>query len=154
MPLAQLVSGLIRFSSNDFSAIRETEFKPLDFANAWLAILAGKQSTPTHSGAASVGEAEGRTEVCPIDNGSDAVLSEAGYLASRSRWSADVEARISSVVGSANLDPLDRVKLLALWADTAIRLGQPKGALGSMRQLVGNDCFGEWAVSRLEEYER
>ena len=61
---------------------------------------------------------------------------------------------MSGVVGLAMLDPLDRVKLLALWADTAIRLGQPQGALSALRKLVGNDCFGAWAVSKLEEYER
>jgi hypothetical protein len=44
--------------------------------------------------------------------------------------------------------------LLALWADTAIRLQQPDGALDALRSLVGNDCFGRWAASRLEEYER
>lgn len=153
-PLAQLVSGLIRFSSNDFGAFRETEFKSLDFANAWLAKLAGKQATPSLQGTTSLGETGGRTEVCPIDNGSDAVLSEASYLASRSRWSADIEARMGSMVALAKLDPLDRVKLLALWADTAIRLGQPRGALDALRKLVGNDCFGEWAVNRLEEYEQ
>lgn len=151
-PLAQLVSSLIRFSSNDFGTIRETEFKPLGFANTWLAKLAGKGGASSLQDAAASSQTGTRTEVCPIDNGSDAVLSEASYLASRSRWSADIEARMSGVVGLAKLDPLDRVKLLALWADTAIRLGQPRDALEAMRKLVGNDCFGEWAERSLQEY--
>lgn len=153
-PLAQLVSGLIRFSSNHFGTSQETCFKPLDICNVWLTSLAGRLHAPSRPISADFEEDVGRIEVCPIDNGSAAVVSEAGYLSSCRRWSTDIEARMSGVVGLAMLDPLDRVKLLALWADTAIRLGQPQGALSALRKLVGNDCFGAWAVSKLEEYER
>lgn len=152
-PLAQLVCGLIRFSSNDFGTTRESEFKPLDSVNAWLAKLAGKPAATSLLDTIGNSRKTGaRVEVCPIDNGSDAVFSEASYLASRSRWSADIDARMSGAAGLAKFDPLDRVKLLALWADTAIRLGQPRDALGAMRKLVGNDCFGEWAERSLQEY--
>lgn len=152
-PLSQLVCGLIRFSSNDFSVAHETEFQPLNFANAWLGRLLGRGASSKETETTVAARVGGCTDVCPIDNGNDAVLSEARYLASRPRWSADIEARIDRAGYLATLDPLDRVKLLALWADTAIRLGQPSSALESMRKLVGNDCFGQWAESGLKEYE-
>jgi hypothetical protein len=153
-PLAKFVCALIRFSSNDFNDIHETGFGLLDATNVWLANLTGMQSGPPLKTSTNFSYPESRMEICPIDNGSDAVVSEAAYLSSRARWSEDVDSRVRAVVGLAALDPLDRVKLLALWADTAIRLQQPDGALDALRSLVGNDCFGRWAASRLEEYER
>lgn len=153
-PLARFVCALVRFSSNDFNRLHETGFVLLDATNAWLARLTREQSDSSLATAIDFGDLANRVNICPIDNGSDAVVSKAAFLSSRSRWSEDIGSTIQALVGSATLDPLDRVKLLALWADTAIRLRQPDSALDALRRLVGNDCFGRWASSRLKEYDR
>lgn len=152
-PLARLLSALIRFSSNDFNTIARTAFLSLDFANARLAPLTGKNGEVSQQASAIEGEEIlARADVCPVDNGSDAVMRRADQLAALKRWSADIEDEIRSAVQLASLDPLDRVKIFALWADTTIQLQRPEAAVEPLRMLVGNDCFGAWAEGKLQEY--
>lgn len=153
-PLSRLISALIRFSSNDFSAVQRTGFAPLDAANAWLVRLTGNGGTPASAAMfAEEVRADARANVCPVDNGSDAVMRKADQLASLRRWGLDVEEALRSEVGLSSLDPLDRVKLLAFWADTAFSHAKPLSAAEPLRLLVGNDCLGQWAESKLQECE-
>lgn len=153
-PLSRLISALIRLSSNDFSTAQQTGFAPLDTVNAWLVRLTPKRSIRASTALRSKeNDADTRVNVCPVDNGSDAVMRRADQLASLTRWSLDVEEALRSEVGLSSLDPLDRVKLLALWADTAIKHAKPLSAAEPLTLLLGNDCFGRWAESKLQRCE-
>jgi hypothetical protein len=151
-PLARLICAFIRFSSNAFpyhSGL--TGHADLDRAAALLnQLAAGGFATATNS--ASRKGARSRVAVCPIDNGTTGVLRRASQCLDTVRWaSLDDEFRAETRLSA--LDPLDRVKLYALWAYGAVRLGKPASAVEPLRELVGNDCFGRWAEAALEEYD-
>jgi hypothetical protein len=152
-PLPRFLCTLIRFSRNDFSLghLAATGFDLLDSANAQLSPLArngGVWSTPTPPLTA-----EAKLTICPVDNGSWAVLWRGGQLASTARWSRDLEAQLRAETDLPSLDPEDRQKLYALWAAAAIRLRKQKSALYPLGNLAGSLSFGQWADRLLEEFE-
>lgn len=121
-PLPRLLCTLIRFSRNDFSLCRlaATGFDLLDSANAQLSPLA--RNGGVWSAVTPALTAEARLTICPVDNGSWAVLWRGGQLASTARWSRDLEAQLQAETDLPTLDPEDRLKLYALWAAAAVRL--------------------------------
>lgn len=154
-PLPRLLCALIRFSRNDFALDRlvMTGFGLLDCANAQLSPLArngGAWSAPYDE---NTGRGK-KMSVCPIDNGSAALFFRAAQLATTSRWSRDLEAKLLAEAGVPDLDPEDRQKFFALWAAAAERLGKKESALYPLRNLAGSYCFGQWADKLLEEIER
>lgn len=151
-PLARLISALIRFSSNSFPCPKtQTGNNELDEASALLSQLA----TASNYSAPSRGRPRtgARTPVCPIDNGTTGVLRRAKQALGTVRWTSQVDEEFRAETGIDGLDPFDRVKLHALWAYGAIRLGKSASAIEPLRELVGNDSFGEWAERALEEYD-
>ncbi|MGY6638076.1 MAG: hypothetical protein ACXIUO_13160 [Erythrobacter sp.] len=153
-PLPRLICGLIRFSRNDFALghLVETRFGLLDRANAQLSPLAHKGGVWS---AFSTDESGGvqKFSICPVDNGSAAILFKAAQLRAISRWSQTFEAQLVAEADVPDLDPEDRQKLYALWAAAAIRLGKQESALSPLRNLAGSYCFGQWADAILEEIE-
>lgn len=154
-PLPRLLCALIRFSRNDFSLshIGATGFGLLDSANAQLSPLAHKGGAWS-SGKPGTSEDERKLTICPVDNGSAAVLWRAAQLAATARWSNDFDAQLRAEADVPNLDPEDRQKFFALWAATAERLGKKESAIYPLRNLTGSYCFGQWADKVLEEIER
>ncbi|WP_295525991.1 hypothetical protein [Novosphingobium sp. Chol11] len=154
-PLPRLLCSLIRFSRNDFALghMAATGFGLLDSANAQLSPLAHKGGRWTATKPTPASD-EKKMTVCPVDNGSAAVLWRAGQLAATARWSRDLEAQLHAEADVPNLDPEDRQKFFALWAATAHRLGKKESAIYPLRNLAGSYCFGQWADMLLEEIDR
>lgn len=153
-PLAQLVSGLVRFSCNDFSAVSRTGVGPLDFANSCLLPLTRfghiHASTPPKSDGVEERKLVG---IVPIDNGSDSVMRWADRLFSLKRWSPNIAESIRAEITGSSCDPLDKIKIVALWGGSALRLDRAEHALEPLRMLASNDSFGVWAAERLKEIE-
>lgn len=151
-PLAHLIASLARFSSNDFSSAgRRCDFGPLDAANSILGKLVNRAVDPEAHIESRRAPSEGRSIVCPIDAGTDNIVRRCEQLTSMPRWSTDIQEILRADCDRPSMDSLDRVKLQALWAWSAIRHGQRQNAVEPLRALVGNDCFGRWAAARLEE---
>ena len=153
-PLPRLICGLIRFSRNDFALghLVETRFGLLDRANAQLSPLARKGGAWSAFSADEGGGVQ-KFSICPVDNGSAAILFRAAQLGAISRWSQTLEAQLMAEADVSDLDPEDRQKLFALWAAAAIRLDKQESALSPLRNLAGSYCFGQWADALLEEIE-
>ena len=151
-PLARLLCALMRFSANDFSRFDpEIAFPPLRRAAALMTALSGS-ATLARASAESEKEQTLRVPVCPIDIGTDIVLRRFDQLEALPRWTRAIEDQLRAESDQASLDPLDRVKLQAMWAYTALRLGSTAGAEEPLRRLDGNDCFGPWAETQLKEH--
>lgn len=153
-PLPRLIAALVRFSSSAFTSddLIVSGCEPLDFANAQLApLVCDYRHFPAPTDA---GQRRGaRFSACPVDNGSDTVMRRADQLATLTRWSPQLASQLHAEANVANLDPLDREKLYALWANAAVRLGKREAALEPLRALAGSYSFGHWAERLLEEFE-
>jgi hypothetical protein len=153
-PLARLVSALIRLSVNDFSAVAPTGLSALDKANANLLPM-----TRYHMEGSPIlvrEDPERATKmvgIVPVDNGSDSVMRWADRLSSIARWNDGVADSLRAETNSSACDPLDRIKVLALWAATTHRLGKVDESVEPLRALAANDSFGVWAAGLLEERE-
>lgn len=152
-PLPRLLCSLIRFSRNDFAIdhLAFTGFSLLDSANAQLSPISRNGGDWPQPALSHIGEA--KLPICPVDNGSSAVLWRAGQLATTARWSQDLEDQLRGETDLATLDPEDRQKLYAIWAATAIRLRKQECALYPLGNLAGSFSFGQWADGLLEEFE-
>lgn len=149
-PLPSLLCSLMRFALNDFSrAAALSRFPHLDEANRRLAPLAGAAGPPVPAAPAAGGRKH--VDVCPVDMGVDLVLRMAQQLGDAARWAPIVAETARSVAHQRALEPLDRVKILAVWADTALRLGAAATAAEPLHELEGNHPFGAWAAARLSE---
>jgi hypothetical protein len=153
-PLARLICAFIRFSSNAFPHPSvPTGHADLDRASVLLNQLAARGSTTAANLAPIGGTPRARTAVCPIDNGTTGVLRRASQCLDTVRWAKLDDDEFRAETKLSALDPLDRIKLYALWAYGAVRLGKPASAVEPLRELVGNECFGRWAEAALEEYD-
>lgn len=153
-PLAKLVSSLMRFVSNDFSAVEASKAAPL--LNGAYAMFARMEAgiakcwvSPVQPVAAD-GEAR---LICPIDASTDAVLRRFDQLGTLPRWSSLVEDSLRAEVANPRLPPLDRAKINALWAANALRLNEKTSAIEPLRALEVNNCFGRWASLWIERLE-
>ena len=150
-PLPTLLCSLMKFGANDFSSPSGVvNFPPLRRASKLLRSLETGQNPLTLD--AEPDDDGKRVDVCPIDAGTDNVLRQSDQLASLRRWSRAIEDRLRAEADLASIDPLDRVKLLALWAATALRLAGLERAREPLRLLDGNDRFGDWAAAQLKEH--
>lgn len=152
-PLAVLLCALIRFSQNDFSLWNcVSGFDRLDQANGILGPLVLDSAKPNNPPPIA---ATRRTRVfdCPVDLGVDTVTREAERLADLPRWGRAIEDQVTALADQVSLDPLDRAKIRALWAVTAMRLAANASAVTALRLLDGDPTFGRWAVARLTEID-
>lgn len=148
-PLPRLLCGFIRLNLNDFSCWRSvTGSARLDATHSFLRALAcGCPAGPPSITAWTPSEI-----VCPVDGGLDAVVVTCERLRTAPRWSNALQAEAEGIGRQARIDPLDRSKLLAAFAATALRLGTDAQPL--LRLLDGDPTFGRWAESELRKADR
>lgn len=151
-PLTAVVCGLVRFAFNDFGFVdRLTGFRRLDRCNAVLAPLLGLDVPPVED------RAEGTTgsvvKLCPFDQAIDRVLDLAERLNRQTRWGPTLLENCRQASDARTLAARDRVKVLAFWASTALRLGADEAALEPLRQLRATYPFGPWAAGHLDRME-
>lgn len=153
-PLANLVSSLMRFISNDFAAVEASRAAPLlNGAYAMFAKMEGGTAECWESLGQSVATDGEVRLVCPIDASTDAVLRRFDQLGTLPRWSSLVEDSLRAEVANPRLPSLDRAKINALWAANALRLGETTSAIEPLRALEVNNCFGRWASLWIERLE-
>jgi hypothetical protein len=153
-PLAKLFCALIRFGLNDFTRWQETTgFEILDQAYSLLGPLAEFDRAPIEVRKHRSGRASARVFVCPIDVGTDSVTRFAKQAAELTRWGAAAEQQFSALAEQASISPLDRAKVRALWAATALRLGASTSAQKVLSLLDGDPTFGRWTASKLAKVE-
>jgi hypothetical protein len=150
-PLANLISCLIRLSSNDVARpIRPSEGALL---NTSLNVL-GKLSKGEIPDFSSIPARSRKGKViCPIDNGTSRVLERTKWLSLISRFSEDVVDQFKAELDIPSIDPLDKIKLAALWAGRALSLGLQTEAILPLRVLVGDAMFGFLAEKTLEKLD-
>jgi hypothetical protein len=153
-PLATLLSALIRFGLNDFSMGREaTGFADLDHAYSVLGPLAQDGQTRAGRETSMSATTNARVFVCPVDAGTDTVTGLARQAAVLARWGSAAEERFSALAEHPSIDPLDRAKIRALWAVTALRLGASQEAQRALRLLDCDPTFGDWTAGKLAGVE-
>ncbi|WP_170755623.1 hypothetical protein [Ruegeria lacuscaerulensis] len=144
-PLAKVVSGIIRFSLNDFeSGPISTGFGELDYTRHLIADPRTARFELKLSSAK-------RVPACLLDHGTGRILELAVFLSQQDRWSPILEEECRMVAKSEKLDAADREKALAVWAALALRLGTEKKAVEPLQQIAGVYPFSRWAGSFLEE---
>lgn len=149
-PLSVVVCGLIRFAFNDFSVISgPTRFHRLDRCNSILAPLSGLTVHPVEDSVACPSGSAFR-KLCPFDQAIDRVLDLSDRLQRQTRWGPTLLEDCRQAAEAQTLGSRDRVKVLALWAVTALRLGAEAAALEPLRQLRATYPFGKWASKHLD----
>jgi hypothetical protein len=149
-PLAKLLCALIRFGLNDFSKWQEaTGFENLDHAYLVLGPLAVFDGAPVETRQPGTVPASARLFVCPIDVGTDCVTRLARQAMGLARWGGAAEQQFSAMAEQASVSALDRAKIRALWATTALRLGASASAQKALGLLDGDPTFGRWIASEL-----
>jgi hypothetical protein len=142
-PLARLLCALMRFGLNDFSRWQEaTGFEILDDAYSLLGPLAEFETAQPRRGQGSVVGANACVFVCPIDVGTDGVTRLAKQAADLTRWGAAAEQQFSVLAEQTSISALDRAKIRALWACTALRVGANTSAQKALSLLDGDPTFG------------
>jgi hypothetical protein len=152
-PLPSVICRLIRFALNDFGHnIQPVRVRRLDAAVAVLAPLAGQAAFPRgHDGQ----EAGGRTmALCPIDQSVERVLGLTERLEHQTRWGPTLDEECRQAADAKTLEVTDRQKVLALWAEAALRAGSDESATEPLRRLRSTFPFGTWASSHLDRLER
>lgn len=151
-PLSVVVCGLVRFAFNDFDfANRLTRFRRLDRCNAVLAPLLGIDVPPVEERVE--GTPGSVVKLCPFDQAIDRVLDLSERLNRQTRWGPTLIENCRQASNARTLAARDRVKVHAIWAATALRLGADKAALEPLRQLRAIYPFEPWAVGHLERME-
>lgn len=148
-PMANLISNLIRFAMNDFSAWDiQTGYWELDLANSVL-------HDPELDSKDEIGELpEARTPICPVDHGIGQILALAERMIRQDRWSPILDEECRSATSTDVLDATDRQKALAIWAAAAWRLGARESAVEQLRQIAATFPFSKWAEPYLESIDK
>jgi hypothetical protein len=153
-PIARLVCSLLRFGLNDFSHWQQPSgFARLDEANAILGPLAFNIQARSQEVLGEKEKDQSIRFVCPVDVGTDTVTRLAKQAVQLSRWGLAAEEQFIGIAGQATVDNLDRAKIRALWAITALRLGATDSAERALRLLDGDPTFGIWASHKLTRAE-
>lgn len=153
-PVATLVSSLMKFISNDFSSVPSSKASALlHGAYAMFSRMEEGQPECWNPPEPEKSVDPEHRSLCPIDSSTDAVLRRYEQLGRLPRWTSLIEESVRTDVDNPRLPSLDRAKLNAIWAANALRLGSPQSALGPLRALEGNDCFGRWASLWIERLE-
>ena len=151
-PLPIVISGLVRFAFNDFSAIdRPTGFHRLDRCNAMLAPLVNRGVSVVSVTAEQMPGAV--VKLCPFDQAVDRILDLADRLYRQTRWGPTLLEDCQQAAEAQAFASRDRVKVHALWAATALRLGADEAALEPLRRLRATYGFGKWAAEHLDRLE-
>ena len=151
-PLAMVVSAIVRFVENDFSAVeRRTGFRRLDRCNTILAQLVGRDIGTVASAPGTAPKA--LVSLCPVDQATDRVLDLADRLDRQRHWGPTLLEDCQQAAGAMTLTVHDRLKIHALWASTGLRLGGRDAALEPLRQLAATYPFGNWATDQLDRFE-
>jgi hypothetical protein len=148
-PMANLISNLIRFAMNDFSAWDiQTGYWELDLANSVL-------HDPEMDSIDEIGELpEARTPICPVDHGIGQILALGERMIRQDRWSPILDEECRSATSADVLDATDRQKALAIWAAAAWRLGARDSAVEPLRQIAATFPFSKWAEPYLESIDK
>jgi hypothetical protein len=154
-PLAKLLCGLIRFGLNDFTRWQDpVGFPRLDRAYSILGPLAHQdQMQYANKKIRAATGKDNQVFICPVDVGTDTVVLLAKQADELSRWGSAAEKQFGALADQASMDPLDRAKIRALWAATALRLEAYKSAQVALRTLDGDPTFGGWAAEHLARAE-
>jgi hypothetical protein len=144
-PLANLISSLIRFAMNDFSAWNtQTGFWELDLANAAL-------HNPVSKSIEHIGDLPAsRRPICPVDHGTGKILALTERMIGQDRWSPILDEECRGATSTDVLDATDSQKALAIWAAAAWRLGAKENAVEPLRQIAATYPFSIWAEPYLE----
>jgi hypothetical protein len=119
----------------------------LDGAFASLAAVAGKGSAGPKK-AIDLNENGPRIDICPLDDGVSRVLNLWQRLRDRSHWTPSLEEECRQAAGAITLDAPDREKVLALWAEAAIRASAD--AAEPLSLLSATYPFSTWASALRE----
>ena len=148
-PMAKLISNLIRFARNDFSAWNiQTGYWELDLANSVL-------HCPESKTIDELGEVPvARTPICPVDHGTGRLLALTKRMIGQDRWGPILDEECRDATSADILDGADRQKALAVWAAAAWRLGAKERAIEPLRQIEAIYPFSEWAKPYLESVRK
>ena len=148
-PMAYLVSNLIRFAMNDFSAWNvQTGYWELDLAN--LVLHDPEMEAINRFGYMP----EARTPICPVDDGIGQILALTERMMRQARWSPILDEECRSATSTDVLDSTDRQKALAIWAASAWRLGAKESAIEPLQQIAATYPFSNWAGPILESVSK
>jgi hypothetical protein len=145
-PLARVVAQLIRFALNDFSeSALQTGCWELDAAYQLL----HTNGSPVYDRLKR--QPAKRFPICPIDNGTKFVIDLVARMSKVRRWNKSINEELMLISRSVDLDSMDRQKILALWALSALRLGAKHDAIEPLRAITAVYPFSNWATHHLEE---
>jgi hypothetical protein len=152
--LPTLLSAFIRFDLNDFSLWRQPSgSQKVDQANRLLGPLAAEPHSTAGNVMAPYVYGTGERLTIPVDAGLDAVAAICHRLSEAARWSATFDLEAAAIVDEYRYDPLDRAKLLAAYAASALRLKAYESARPLLDALDGDPTFGTWAAATLTGFE-
>ncbi len=149
-PLAQLITGIIRFADNDFGdPLRRTGWTRLDRARAVLAEFVAPE---WKEGECSLTDTK-VIAICPTDHGIDTVLDINDQLASKQYWSPHLTEELEARATASRLDPRERAKIMALWAHYALDLRAIPSAMKPLHEMIGDPVFGNWAEGQIQRLQ-
>lgn len=113
-----------------------------------LAPLVGLDVRPIEDEVESISGAV--VKLCPFDQAIDRVLDFSERLDRQTRWGPTLHEDCRQTAGAGTLVPRDRVKVHALWAAAALRLGAASAALEPLRHMRAVYPFDAWAAGHLD----
>jgi hypothetical protein len=151
-PVAQVVSGVVRFNLNDFRNARPTASAELDAGFRFFQQITGTEAADEHPGTGDVGLLVGsRSAICPIDTVSFHLLTVCERATTGGIRGADLVG-LEQAYASESLNEYDASKLHALCAYGFLKLGQPMNARPHLRAIRFNSWMQSWVQCQLEEH--
>ena len=141
--LPHLLCCVMRFALNQFgTGPVSSGYAELDAA---MELLRGPTTMP-----APVPEAPAdRVRACPIDHGTDRLLTLTVSMSRKDRWSPVLRGECLQVASDPALVLPDRRKAEAVWALTALRLNAHQEAEEPLSRIAAVHPFDEWASPSL-----
>ena len=133
-PLARVVATIIRLAMNELPC---TQIGLVELLNDL--VLLRHNATELGGG-----------PTCPVDHGTSLIIDLAARMAEQTRWSTILEDQCRQVSLSVVLDESDRQKACAIWALTALRLGDRTSASEPLGKIAAVYPFSAWAGQHLE----
>lgn len=149
-PLPKLLTRLIRFHYNDFrSADTNPPFEQLDQA---ISTLTGNLLLNKTAALPSARRAD-RVPICPVDHSTGQIIDLSSTLLKADRWSRSLSLQCKGMLDLNIHDPDDRMKVFALWAANAYRLGATEEAIEPLSAISAIFPFSLWAEQCLNEID-